>query len=166
MKKFFLVAAIIAVGFTVKAQSENAGIEGFKIQGGLNLGIPANHMGGSSFVAGIDVLGQYGVSENFAITADAGFSAIFLKSTADPKTESLIPIRLGVRYYPASNFYFGGKIGVGLLAYDGHSTSTTAYSFGGGYLISPKIDLGASYDGYSKNGSFGLINFRIGYTFN
>lgn len=166
MKKFFLVAAVIAVGFTAKAQKESAGIEGFKIQGGINLGIPASNMSGSSFVAGIDFLGQYGVSENFGITVDAGYSAIFLKSPADPKTESLIPIRAGIRYYPASNYYFGGKVGVGILAYDGNSTSTTAYSFGGGYMVTPKIDLGASYDGYSKNGSFGLVNVRIAYTLN
>ena len=31
---------------------------------------------------------------------------------------------------------------------------------------SRRVELGGSYDGYSKNGSVGLINFRLGYRFN
>ncbi|MEO7048660.1 MAG: hypothetical protein ABI091_25390, partial [Ferruginibacter sp.] len=65
-----------------------------------------------------------------------------------------------------SSFYLGGKVGVGIFTGGGNNTSTTAYSFGAGYMISPKLDLGVSYDGYSKSGySSGLVNVRLGYFF-
>lgn len=161
MKKLLFIAVLTAGSFAGMAQK--AGIQGFKIEGGLNLAIPANNLSGASIGAGVDLLGQYGVSENFGITVDAGYTSIFPKGGGD--NLGIIPIRAGIRYYASENFYLGGKVGVGILTGGGSSTSTTAYSFGAGYMISPKLDLGASYDGYSKSGSFGLVNVRLGYFF-
>ncbi|MBS1495707.1 MAG: outer membrane beta-barrel protein [Bacteroidetes bacterium] len=163
MKKLLIVAVFVAGSFAGMAQKSDAGIQGFKVAGGIDLAIPANNMGGTSIGAGVDLLGQYGVSENFGITVDAGYTALFLKGGGN--TEGLIPIRAGIRYYPSSQWYVGGKAGIGILTGGGSSLTTTAYSFGGGYMISPKLDLGATYDGYSKSGSFGLVNVRLGYFF-
>lgn len=158
MKKVLFVLSLTFVSFVGFAQ-EGA----FKFGAGLNLAIPASNLSGVSIGAGVDLLGQYNVSENFGITADAGYTALFVKNGGDQV--NLIPIRAGIRYYPSAEFFLAGKAGVGILTGNGSSTSTTAYSFGAGYVFSPKMDVSASYDGYSKNGSFSLINVRLGYTF-
>ncbi|MEO5943371.1 MAG: outer membrane beta-barrel protein [Ferruginibacter sp.] len=163
MKKLLIIAVLVAGSFAGMAQND-AGIRGFKISGGIDLAIPASNFSGFSIGAGVDLLGQYGVSDNVGITADAGYTAVFPKGGGT--NLGIIPIRAGIRFYPSSSFYLGGKAGVGIFTGGGSSTSTTAYSFGAGYMISPKLDLGVSYDGYSKSGSSsGLVNVRLGYFF-
>lgn len=160
MKKLILSFAIVALG-TLAAQAQDS--KEFTVEGGINLAIPANNLSGASIGAGVDVLGQYTITPKVGITADAGYTSIFPKGGGS--NLGIIPIRAGVRFYPSSDFYLGGKAGVGILTGGGDSYSTTAYSFGAGYMISPAIDLGATYDGYSKYGSFGLVNIRLGYKF-
>ncbi len=75
MKKLFFIAALTAVSFIGKAQKSSAGMQGFKIQGGLDLGIPASNLEGTSIAAGVDLLAQYGVSDNIAIRGDIGTTA-------------------------------------------------------------------------------------------
>ncbi|RYY51223.1 MAG: hypothetical protein EOO06_01410 [Chitinophagaceae bacterium] len=163
MKKVFLIAALAVASFTVNAQDES-GNTGFKFGVGANLGIPVSNLDGASIGAGIDLLGQYGLAEQFAVTVDAGYTNIFAKDNG--LDLSLIPIRAGVRFYATPALYFGAKAGIGIAKSKGYeSVNTTAYSFGGGYKLDNKFDVGASYDGYSKDGSFGLINIRLGYTF-
>ena len=153
-----MMAVLVTVFSIANAQTT------FKIGGGINLAIPASNMGGTSIGAGADLLGQIGLSENFAITVDAGYTSFFVKNGGD--SYGLIPIRGGIRFMATPQIYLGGKAGVGILTGNGSSNSTTAYSFGAGYMLDPKLDLGLSYDGYSKNGSFGYINLRLGYNFN
>lgn len=163
MKKLFLVLVFVVVTISVHAQDESTK-EGFKIGAGLTVGFPGSNLEGASVIVGADILAHYGVSTNFAITADAGYQKITAKGGGDGL--KLIPIRLDIRYYPTESLYILGKGGIGLLsASGGNSVTTTAYSFGLGYLINNKIDLGASYDGYSKDGSFSIIALRVGYFF-
>ena len=162
MKKIFFIAIFIIASFFVNAQS-GKGYEGFKIGAGIDVAIPVNNLQGTSIGAGADLLAQYGISENLAITGDVGYTALFAKSGGS--TLGLIPIRVGIRFFPSQEFYLGAKVGVGILTGSGSSTSLTAYSFSAGYMISPTLDLGASYDGYSKNGSIGLVNVRLGFSF-
>ena len=159
MKKVILSLAIVMITLAASAQD----LAGFHVQGGINLAIPANNISGVSIGAGVDLLGMYGVAEKVAITGDAGYTSLFAKGSGS--SVGLIPIRVGLRYFPSESFYIGAKGGLGILTGGGSSTSTAAYSAGVGYMISPSLDLGASYDGYSKNGSFGIANIRLGYTF-
>jgi hypothetical protein len=106
------------------------------------------------------------LSNQAALTGDFGYTALLSKSKEDATT-NLLPLRIGLRYYPSSKFFVGGKIGAGFISNPGTSSiTTTAYSFGLGFDASRRVELGGSYDGYSKNGSVGLINFRLGYRFN
>lgn len=157
-----MIAAFTAASFLTQAQDGPGA--GFKIGAGANLAIPVNNASGSSIGAGLDLLGQFGIAENVGITADAGYTVLFGKDNFSDL--SIIPLRAGLRFYPSPAFYLGAKAGVGILKTKGaDSRSATAYSFGAGYYISPLVDVSAAYDGYSKNGSFGLLNIRLGYTF-
>lgn len=135
-----------------------------QFQGGLNVGIPAHNLGGTSLGLGADLLAHLSVTSQVAITGDIGYTALLGKNGGG--TSNLVPIRAGVRVYPSEDFFVGGKIGAGIISNDGSSVTTTAYSFGIGYKAARRIELGASYDGYSKNGTVGLINLRLGYFFN
>lgn len=127
------------------------------------MGIPVKDLSGISIGAGIDALAQYGVSPNFSITAYVGYLSLFAKDNGNDL--NIVPIRIGARYSATPSFYIGAKGGVGIINGGGNNFTAAAYSVGAGYYLSPKVDVSASYDGYSKVGSFGLVGIRLGYTF-
>ncbi len=172
MKKLLFGCALALFAFTsASAQSSGSGTDraGFKVGAGLNVLFPVSNGELYSVGAGVDLLGQYYVSENVAITADLGYTSLMVKSKYKDigfkSSYGIIPIRAGVRFFPSEQFYLGGKVGVGIGTGEG-STTLTAYSFGAGYMLSSKLDIGLNYDGYSKNGSMGWLGLRLGYTFN
>lgn len=154
MKK--LLSATILFLSVLSARSQ------VKFGGGLNVGLPVQNLSGSSVAVGADLMLHYAASLQVAITGDVGYTALFAKN--DGKTTSIIPLRAGIRFYPVSNFFLGGKIGAGFLSGNG-SITTTAYSLGAGVKMDDQLEIGASYDAYSKEGTIGLINFRLGYFF-
>lgn len=169
MKKLLFVSALAVFAFTgAFAQSNASSNTGFKIGGGLNVLFPVSHFDAYSVGVGVDLLAQYRLSQKIAITGDLGYTSLMVKSKYKDlgvKSSGIVPIRAGIRFYPTSDIYIGGKVGVGVGTGDG-STTTTAYSFGVGYMLSPKLDVSANYDGYSKNSfSQGLAGVRLGYTF-
>lgn len=157
MKKvFFSMGILLFSVLAVKAQNKD-----LKFGLGFNVGIPVHNLSGTSLAAGVDLLGHYKASSNVAVTGDIGYTALFAKSGGG--TSNLIPLRIGLRYYASPDFYVGGKIGVGFLSNPNTtSVTTTAYSVGFGYVPKGKVEFGASYDGYSKNGTIGLLNLRVG----
>jgi hypothetical protein len=160
MKTAFFAIIIFFIALTSQAQNS------FHVQGGINLGIPVHNLYGNSIGLGLDLTGIYMLSNEAALTGDFGYTALLSKFKEDATT-NLLPLRIGLRYYPSTKFFVGGKIGAGFISNPGTSSiTTTAYSFGLGFNASPHVELGGSYDGYSKNGSIGLLNFRLGYQFN
>ena len=158
MKKLLIATTILLTAIAVKAQQSD-----LKFGVGLDVGIPANNLSGSSMAVGADLMVLYKLSKAAAITGDFGYTALFGKNGA--ATTNIVPIRVGLRYYPFDEFYLGAKIGAGFISSTGNSITSTAYSFGAGYAISHNLEIGASYDGYDKNGAVGLVNLRIGYFF-
>ena len=159
MKKLFFATVILLAAFSSNAQKSD-----LKFSGGVNIGIPAQNLSGTSLGLGADIMALYHLSAQAAITGDFGYTALFAKNGAS--TTNLLPLRAGLRYYPSEKFFVAGKIGAGFISNSGSSVTTTAYSFGLGYAINPKVELGGSYDGYSKDGTVGLVNFRLAYLFN
>ena len=157
MKQILIASGILLASFAAKSQSI------LKFGGGLNIGIPVKNLSGSSLAVGADVIAIYPASKQVSITGDFGYNALFAKNGG--KTTNILPLRAGVRVYPNENFYLAGKIGAGFISSNGNSITSTAYSLGGGYAISNKIELGVSYDGYSKDGTIGLLNLRLGFFF-
>jgi hypothetical protein len=160
MKKILLATVILFNAFSGNSQNS------FRVQGGIDLGIPVHNLGGTSVGLGVDLTGIYRLSDAAALTGDFGYTALLAKSRKDATT-NLLPLRIGLRYYPTGNFFVGGKIGAGFISNPGTtSITTTTYSFGLGLNASQRVEIGGSYDGYSKYGSVGLINFRLGYRLN
>jgi len=159
MKKSFFVSVILLTAITTYAQKST-----LKFQGAFDLGIPVHNLDGTSVGIGLDLMAIYPLSNAAVLTGDFGYTALVGKNEAS--TTNLLPLRIGLRYYPSTNFFVGGKIGAGFISNSGASVTTTAYSFGMGFKVAPKVEIGGSYDGYSKNGTVGLINLRLAYTLN
>jgi hypothetical protein len=165
MKRIAFVFTFLVVTLNGFAQKKRTGMEGFKIGMGLSLAIPVSNLELNTIGAGLDILAQYGLSDDLAITADAGATALFAKYNIP--TTAVIPIRLGIRYFPLADLYLGARAGMGIYTLgDIVSENYTAWSLGAGYFLSKKFEAGASYDGYTKkNTSFGYMALRIGYVF-
>ena len=137
---------------------------GFSIGVGGTLAIPASNLEYSSVGGGLDLLALYSLSDKISLSADAGFITLPGKSIL-PAT-AIVPIRLGLRYFPGSNFYLGAKAGLGIYTIVKESTSYLAFSVGAGYNLNNHFDVGISYDGFNKSDvSFGYVGIRLGYTF-
>lgn len=167
MKKLLIFSLLCALYINTMAQGPGPG---FRIGGGLSVVAPISNLEGYSVGVGVDLLGQYGVSDQFAITGDIGYTTIFAKDD-NIKSLNIVPIRAGIRFYPASQFYLGGKAGVGIISGSGSSSSGFAYAFGGGFKMDDKLDIGLNYEGFSKkvsgiSSSFGYLGLRLGYFFN
>jgi hypothetical protein len=161
MKKAIFATCILFASLAGKSQNKD-----LKFGGGIDIGIPVSNLSGTSLGAGVDLLAHYSLSNQAAITGDIGYMALFAKSGGS--TSNLIPLRAGLRFYPSKEFYLAGKIGVGFISNSSSyttSVTSTAYSIGAGYMMGAKSEIGASYDGYSKNGTIGLINLRVGFFF-
>ncbi|HRN80038.1 MAG TPA: outer membrane beta-barrel protein [Ferruginibacter sp.] len=166
MKKLFMIAAFTAASFATFAQEGGSTTKGFKFSVGANAALPIGDLADfSSFGAGVDIQGQYWFSDKVAATLDAGFTSLFGKDGAD--ATSLIPVRAGIRYMVADKFYLSGKVGMGSFKTKGFDATTAfGWAAGAGYQISSNIDLGLTFDSYTKNSQTNsMVNLRVGYTF-
>lgn len=148
MKKVFLVAAFTVAAFVgVNAQKE------FKLGAGINVNLPLGNAGDiSSFAIGGEFQGEYNFQEQVKGLATVGYTHFLGKEFSGYKVNyGIIPILVGARYYPSTQFFFGGQIGYGKFTGD--------YE-GGGFAYKPhvgydagKYQLSLSYNGVSDNGT-------------
>lgn len=174
MKSLLLSLIILITNLSSHAQQKKV-----NIIAGLNIGYPLqtiNTLRGKILSAGLDLNAHFNVSSQVSITSDIGYTTVFATDDASPE---IIPVRGGICYYPSTKFFIGGKIGVGFVKNGGFTnagfTSTLAYAFNTGFKISQHIELGASYDAYTKdqpdqsgfkeNNTISIINLKLGYWF-
>lgn len=169
MKKLIILSIICSfLFFNSQAQGP---INGFKVGGGLSVVIPASNLKNYSVGVGLDLLAHYGITSQFAITGDVGYTTLFPKEE-DANSFNIIPIRGGIRFYPSNNLYLGGKAGVGIMTMkDFPNQNAFAYALGGGFRMDDKLDIGLNYEGLSRKennikSSLGYISLRLGYFFN
>ena len=171
MKKVIILALVTVLYINASAQ------QGFRIGAGLSVAAPVSNLDAYSIGVGVDVLGQYGLSDKFAITADVGYTTLFTKAK-NGNSLNIIPIRGGVRFYPTSQIYLGAKAGLGIITQKNmNNQSNLAFGIGAGFKMDQKLDIGIAYEGVSfttpafgltpaNNASLGYISVRLGYFFN
>lgn len=79
---------------------------------------------------------------------------------------TVVPVRVGIKYFLTGSVYTNLQAGIGLLG--GYGTGTAfSYSPQIGYEFQTNsgksIDLTFKYDGYSKGGTLGSFGFRLAY---
>ena len=136
----------------------------FNVGVGALLAVPVYNLDYSSTGGGVDATALYGLTDKISLSADIGFTGLPGKSVY-PST-AIIPIRLGVRYFPTKKIYVGAKAGLGIYTILKASANHTAFSASLGYLPGKKLDAAFYYDGYTnKNTSFGYAGVRFSYYF-
>src|SRR5687767_14680855 len=153
MKRLLIVTVFVITGFVgSNAQST------FSFGAGLNLALPIGDFGDThSFGVGVEAQGEVMFSDMFSGVFNAGYTQFFGKTITILGTEvevdgaGLVPVLAGVRVYPASQFFIGGRAGIGIFT--GNDNSNT------GFLYRPEIganagpvQIAASFNGWSKDG--------------
>ena len=170
MKKVLLVATFVVAGF-IGAYAQPA--EGFTFGAGVRLGLPIGDFGDvSSFGVGGELQGEIGFSDMVSGVITTGYTSFFGKDyevlgvTVNGESTGYIPILVGARVYPSTNFFIGAQIGYGLITGNGDSEGGFNYQPQVGYNTE-KFQLALNYNGLSINsvnlGHIGLTGiFKFG----
>jgi hypothetical protein len=162
MKKLLLSSIVLTLSFFgAKAQMAQGD---FHFGVGLNLGLPlGDFKTTNSFGIGAHIQGEYNFTENVTGVATTGYTSYFGKTytfdegggntvSIKASTVGLIPVLVGVRFYPVEQFFVGAQAGLGIVT--GGSSSTSAFDY------YPQIGYNADnfqvifgYNGLSKDGS-------------
>ena len=159
MKKLFVaIIAVIVTVTSVNAQNNSS----FSL--GAELSLPVGLFGDVySFGIGASGQGNFGIGNNAAITAYAGYINYSLKSTYGSGSQGYVPVLGGVEFGFAPSVFGSAQLGLTFYTKGGGSAFTYAPSIG--YMISKSLDVSAKYIGLSNNGSLGGIVARLAYTF-
>lgn len=170
MKKVFLLTAIAGLfAFSsVKAQKDVA-MTGPKLGIGAEFAFPTGSYGDVYKLGyGGSLLYQHPVAANLNLTGSAGYLSFKAKDTFGGGSYGSIPVKAGARYFVAENFFIGGELGAVFSTESGGGTAF-AYSPGIGveFPVADKsaIELGARYEGWSKNGTRSFVGLRLAYNF-
>ena len=178
-KKVLTALAIFTtISYGVQAQSNRP--DGVRYSIGVEGGIPVSNLSdhykwslGGSIQADIPV-----VKYNLYVTINAGYNNIFADRdvTGIIPDIHLIPVKAGLKYFPAANFYVQGEAGVSFILNDGpllDKSASFTWAPQLGYLIpiggKSFIDAGVRYQGNSKFYEGGKTNdflgLRLAYAF-
>jgi len=122
---------------------------------------------------------QYDVSKNFALTLTSGYYEFL--GTNVRNAMGMVPVKLGVKAFVGSGFYFSGEAGAGIETQDFNVLKNTNYgipkttkllwSGGFGYAVK-SWDFSLRYEGFTgnnkasyDNSNFSLVGLRVGYSF-
>lgn len=177
MKKLFLLTAIAGMfAFSnVSAQTDPA-MGGSKLGIGAEFAFPTGDFGDASdFGYGGSLQFQTPIIEKLNFTASGGYLNFKGKEYDVPGLGTLgggnagfIPVKAGINYFLAENFYVGGELGAAFATGD---NSGTAFVYtphiGVEFPVADKgsIDLGARYEAWSDNGTLRFIGLRLAYNF-
>ena len=121
---------------------------------------------------GATIQAEIPLQQNLYGTATTGFIVYGGKSVdanTKKKSQTIIPIKVGIKYFFIGGFYGAAQIGVGILGNSEPKGTAFAYTPQIGYEFKTKsgkaVDATFKYDGYSKNGTIEAIGFRLAYIF-
>jgi len=163
MKKLILAFLITATALSVNAQKN----KNVKFSLGAELGVPTGNLNTLySIAVGATAQADIKIDKDAALTFNTGVIEYVGKKIKNTnlkyRSEALIPLLVGVKYYFTQMLYGSGQLGTSIsTAQNGGSTFT--YIPGVGYKFDEKIDLLVKYTGYSGDG--GAFGVRLGYTF-
>ena len=167
MKKIIVFTLLLCcTSMIVFAQDQR----GFKFSVGPEIGFATGSFANShSFGIGASAQAEISWQEHLYGTITVGVMSYNGKSSGAGfkyKGSTIVPVRVGVKYFLAGGIYGALQTGVGFFNNGGGATF--AYSPQIGYEFNTKsgkgVDATFKYDGYSKNG-IGALGFRLAYVF-
>ena len=173
MKNIILSAiVVIAASVSASAQTENK----FSFSVGPELGFATGTFSQThSLGIGGSAQAEYYIMDKLKGTATIGLLAYLGKSynsSATNAAQTIIPIRVGAKYFLSGGFYGGAQLGMAILG-------NWAPNKGGAFAYSPlmlgyefktksnkSVDAVIKYDGYtSAYGTIGAFGARLAYVF-
>jgi opacity protein-like surface antigen len=174
MKKLLLSLALVAgLGFAANAQTDPA-MTGSKIGVGADFAFPMGDFGDAyNFGVGGSLNFQAPIANKLNFVGEAGYLSFTGKeydvfgTTVKAPSFSYIPVKAGVRYFLAENFYAQGQLGASFSTEDGGTAFLYAPSLGVEFPVADKmsIDFGARYEGWSNEGTSSFIGLRAALNF-
>ena len=177
MKKLFLMTAIAGIFAlsNVSAQTKDPAMGGQKLGIGAEFAFPTGDFSdGTDFGYGGSLQFQTPIVEKLNFTASAGYLNFKAKKydfagvTYGGNNVGFIPVKAGVNYFLAENFYVGGELGASFGTKDNTGTAFV-YSprIGVEFPVSDggSIDLGARYESWSNDGTARFVGLRLAYNF-
>ena len=172
MKKLFLLTAIAGIfAFTNVSAQKDPAMNGPKLGVGVEFGLPVGDFG-DVFNLGVggSLVYQQPIASNLNFTASAGYINFSSEEVLGVKiSTAAIPVKAGIRYFFAENFYGGAELGAAFSTEDNGGTSF-AYAPGIGveFPVADKaaIDLGVRYEGWSRDShTNSFIGIRAAFNF-
>lgn len=164
MKKLFILTALAGL-FAINSVNAQTTPKKDPAMGGSKLGVGADFAFPVGDAANVLDFG-YGGSLNLQIpvasklnfTGSAGYLSFQTKKDLLGNTTSFgtIPVKAGLRYFLAENFYAGGELGA---AFSTEKNGKTSFAYAPGlgfeFPVDDKlaVDIGARYEGWSANGA-------------
>ena len=163
MKKLILASIITATVISVNAQKNKNVI--FSL--GAEFGVPTGNLNTIYSVAvGATAQADIKIDTDAALTFNTGIIQYVGKKIKNTnfkyRSEALIPLLVGVKYYFTPMVYGSGQLGTSISTQQ-NGGSTFTYIPGVGFKFDERIDLLVKYTGYSGDG--GAFGVRLGYTF-
>lgn len=170
------VALRVAYGVDIRKirfKPRNAENGRWELNASLNPGIGLSNY--SRFVTGADLQLERYLSEKFAFTISGGFTHFankpiiynYNQGTAFPPAllkintdMNLIPVKLGVKVFPADRFYLAAAAGLGV---DINGNSSFVVSATAGVKLGSRFDLGIKYENYTDFYKTNQLSLRMGY---
>lgn len=172
MKKLFLLTAIAGIfAFTNVSAQKDPAMNGPKLGVGVEFGLPVGDFGDFyNLGVGGSLVYQQPLASNLNFTASAGYINFSSEEVLGVKVSSAaIPVKAGIRYFFAENFYGGAELGAAFSTEDNGGTAF-AYAPGIGveFPVADKaaIDLGVRYEGWSRDSrTSSFIGIRAAFNF-
>ena len=160
--KTFLAAVFFLTAISVSAQTDKPLKLGIAIIPGVSLNNPAG------FVLGADARLQHDFgNSNVSWIITTGYTHFFetkQNGIVMFPTTSFIPIKAGLKVFPAKNVYVAGELGVGLGIESGVGTSFV-YSPSVGVIVAKDWDLSIKYEHFTKYSETQQLALRVAYGF-
>lgn len=158
MKKLLLSLALVAgLGLAANAQTKDPAMGGSKIGIGADFAFPMGDFGDVfNFGVGGSLNFQAPIANKLNFVGEAGYLSFTTKEVLG-QTASIgtVPLKAGVRYFLAENFYAQGQLGAAISTEENGKTGFLyAPSLGVEFPVANKmsIDFGARYEGWSYDG--------------
>lgn len=177
--KFTLSVAILLQSAAIMAQSEKSGRPaGVRLSAGVETGLPTGKFNagtrwnlGGSLQADINL-----ASRVLYLTANAGYNNFYSAENSKDNLQ-LIPVKVGLKYFPVGQFYIQGEAGVAFVAnksaIDADKSAAFVFAPQLGYLIPlggrNYLDAGIRFESnskfYEQGSRANFFGLRLAYAF-
>jgi len=173
MKKILLALTVLAgttlAGFAQQTAASSKANEGGKFSIGIDAALPTGDAG-DFYSAGFGGSIKYEVptAKNTFFTISGGYESFLYKSIYKvpgySSSDSFVPLKAGIKYYSDGGFFLEAQAGISI--YTGNNSFTSfAYSPGIGYSFNGGLEVGARYEAWVKDGTFGQAAVRLAFRF-